>query len=73
MKDWLLLDSQSSVDHFCNAAYVINICKAAYTLHLSTSGGNTSTDKEATVPGYETVWFDPNGLTNIYSLANMVK
>ena len=38
MKDWILLDSQSSATVFCNSAYVKNICKAKSPLQLATNG-----------------------------------
>ena len=40
---------------------------------MSTNGGDIFTNWRATVPGYGEVWYDPNAITNIFSLAEMEK
>jgi hypothetical protein len=71
MRDWILLDSQSTVDLFCNAALVENINQLEDVLNLATNAGNLTTNKKAILPGYEKVWYADTAMTNVFSLANM--
>jgi hypothetical protein len=69
---WLLIDSASSVDLFCNKSYVIDIHACCQTLTVASSGGMFSTNLKATVPGYGLVWFSEKAISNIFSLAGMM-
>jgi hypothetical protein len=62
---WLLIDSASSVDLFCNKSYVIDIHACGQTLALASTLGMFSTNLNATV-GYGLVWF-PKRLYQISS------
>jgi hypothetical protein len=71
MRDWILLDSQSTVDLFCNPALLENINQGEDVLNLATNAGTLTTNKKATLPGYGDVWYDNTAMTNVFSLANM--
>jgi len=72
MRTWILLDSQSSTTIFCNPDMVSNIRDTDETLSLTTNAGVLTTTKKADVPGWGEVWFNPEAVTNIFSLAHMV-
>jgi hypothetical protein len=61
------------MDLVCNPNLVTNIYTSTKTLELSTNGVNLSTKMKATFPNYGEVWFDPNAITNIFSLSEMEK
>ena len=73
MRDWILLDSQSNVDIFCNSKLVTDIILGAWTLLLATNAGVLSTSHTATLPGYGSVWFNEDAITNVVSLYNMTQ
>ena len=73
MRNWVLLDSQSTVDLFCNPKLVTDIREEDDQLILATNAGNLITNQKATVPGYGKVWFKEEAMTNVFSLANMEK
>ena len=73
MRNWLLLDSCSSVNLCCNKDILHSVKRDGETLELQTNGGTCSTDQKATLPGFGEVWYDPNSMTNVLSLGLVSK
>jgi len=71
MREWLLLDSQSTIDSFCNKDFVKDIRRAKTPMQLATNAGTTTLKWKADANSWGEVWFDENSMTNIFSLANM--
>jgi hypothetical protein len=61
------------VDVFINPRLVKNIHMTNTIMHIHCHSGALSTRLQAMLPGYGTVWFDPNGIVNILSLSNVKK
>jgi hypothetical protein len=72
-KDWILLDSQSTTDAFSNPKLLRNIHEVRGSLTIHTQAGKAVTKLRGTVPGYGKVWFCPDGIANILSLAHVAK
>ena len=71
LRNALVLDSASSVDLLCNPKMVTNITKSNKTLRLGTNSREATANQQADFAGYGKVWFNPNSITNIISLAGM--
>ena len=67
-KDWVLLDSQSPIDLFCNASLLTNIRVVNDHLNIFCNAGSASTNIVGDLKGYGTVWFYDSGIANILSL-----
>jgi hypothetical protein len=72
-KEWILLDSQSTTDAFSNPDLLIDIHEVRGSLTIHTQAGKAVTKLRGTVPGYHEVWYCPNGIANILSLAHVAK
>ena len=71
-KSWILLDTyQSTVDVFYNAQLLKNIRKVDTHMEIHCNACVTSTNMIGELPGCGTVWYHPNGVANILSLACM--
>ena len=73
LRDWILLDNQSTTDVFCNNNLLNNIRSTNESLKMITNGGEFTTQNKGTLKNYGDVWYDNKAVTNILSLANMVK
>ena len=67
-KTWVLLDSQSTVDIFCNHHLLKNIRRTPEGMRVHCNAGSRLTNLVGDLPGYGTVWYDPKAIANILSL-----
>jgi hypothetical protein len=72
-KEWVLLDNQSTTDSFSNPDLLKDIHEVRGSLTIHTQAGKAVTKLRGTVPGYGKVWYCPDGIANILSLANVAK
>jgi hypothetical protein len=72
-KEWILLESQSTTDAFSNPALLKNIHEVQGSLTIHTQAGKKLTNLKGMVPGYGDVWYCPNSIANILSLAHVAK
>eukprot|EP00804_Cyclotella_cryptica_P019093 CCRYP_021211-RA/>CCRYP_021211-RA protein AED:0.16 eAED:0.16 QI:0/0/0/0.66/1/1/3/0/1057 len=76
-RDWLLLDSQSSTDMFCNRDYLRDVKAAARPTTIHCNAGTTVCIKEGIISSEEfgdiPVKYHPTGICNIISLKTMKK
>ena len=68
-ESWILLDSQSTIDVFCNSDLLTKIHKTDTTLRIRCNAGMKTTDYRGYLSGYGWVWYYPEGIANILSLS----
>jgi hypothetical protein len=74
LREAILLDSQSTMDLFCNAALVSKTCKTTTIMRLKSNGGTMVVTRKATMPGYNKhFWFSTRAITNIIALRNLTQ
>jgi hypothetical protein len=73
LRNIILLDSQSTMDLFCNPLLVHSIKKSKKSMKLQSNGGTMTVNHKASITSYEhEVWFDKNAITNIIALSNLI-
>ena len=72
MKDWIILDNGSTMSLFANPDLVEKIRESKNTLELHTNTGCKRNKMEADMPGFGTVWFNPDAIANIFGFADLV-
>jgi hypothetical protein len=73
LKEVILLDSQSTMDLFCNEALVSKISNSRSSMRLKSNGGTMVVTRKATMEGYnKTAWFSTRAITNIIALRNLI-
>jgi hypothetical protein len=71
-KDYILLHNQSTHDTFYNPELLCNsIKKAGGSVIVQANGGQIKYDHTGVLPGYGTVWYNPDGIANILSLGRV--
>jgi uncharacterized protein YodC (DUF2158 family) len=74
LREVILLDSQSTMDLFCNRALVKRTFRSDKSTRLKSNGGTMVVTKKAKMAGYHTdVWYDKHAITNILALSNVIK
>ena len=67
-KNWVLLDSQSTVDLFSNRKLLRNLRWISNTLAIHCNMGTVTTNIMGNLPGYGPVWYYKDGMASIISL-----
>eukprot|EP00957_Ditylum_brightwellii_P197991 15084132-Ditylum_brightwellii.AAC.1 len=70
---WILLDSQSTVNVFSNAALLVNICEAKHSLDIYCTAGESTTNIIGDLLGFGTVWLYEDSIANILSLSKVAE
>ncbi len=73
MKKWILLDSCSTTDIFCDKKLLSNIREVNDSLNLRTNAGVLRSSQKGHLKNYGEVWYHPDAITNIVSLYNVSK
>jgi Reverse transcriptase (RNA-dependent DNA polymerase) len=69
---FVLLDSDSTVSIFCNSDLLVDIHEVDEPLYLETNGGGYQVSTHmGTVPDFGLVWYNPDSIANILSLAQV--
>jgi hypothetical protein len=74
MREVILLDNESTMDLFCNKAFITGVHNTKETVTVQSNEGTLVAKKKTTLKWYTfDVWFDRRAITNILSLANVSK
>jgi hypothetical protein len=73
LKEVILIDSQSTMDIFFNAALVSRTSNSKSSMRLKSNGGTMVVTRKAMMKIYnKTVWFNTRAITNIIALRNLI-
>jgi hypothetical protein len=73
LKEVILLDSQSTMDLFCNAALVNNTSNSRSSMRLNNNGSTIVVTRKVMMEGYnKTIWFSTQAIANIIALHNFI-
>jgi hypothetical protein len=74
LRDVILLDSQSSIDVFCNRNLVTDVTYSPKKMHILGHGSAITARRTASIIGYnQKVWYCKKAATNILGLHNLTK
>ena len=74
LRNVILLDSQSTMDLFCNPNLINKIRKSKSMMKLQSNGGRIVVNQKATMSGYHAkAWFSRKAIANIFALSNLIK
>ena len=73
LRKWVLLDSESTTDIFCDRDLLYNVRRVDEIMKLDTNGGVLTSDMKGTLKNYGDVWLNELAITNILALCNVVK
>lgn len=68
---WILLDSELSIDVFCNGDLLTDIHESKSELRIRCNAGVKTTNQRGYLSGYGWVWYFPQGIANILSLSRV--
>jgi hypothetical protein len=71
--NWILLDSQSTISVFKNPAMLTNIRNSGRVLRANTNGGFQDSTQVGDFPNLGEVWYNPDSIANILSLADVCR
>jgi hypothetical protein len=72
-RNWVLLDSQSTISVFNNPNMVTNIRSSPQSVCARTNGGHQTSNQIADFTNLGTVWFNESSIANILSLSEVRK
>ena len=70
-RQFILLDSGSTHDTFYSAHLLKDIRPADFPVSINTNGGKIYFDQEGVLPGYGVVYYNPEGIANVLSMARV--
>jgi hypothetical protein len=74
LREVILLDIQSNMDPFCNAALLSKTRKSTTSMRIQSNGGTMVVMWKAIMKGYNKyVWFSTRAITNIIALSNLIQ